>query len=249
MTQNCTSKGVTKILVKSLVLYRQGSSIYPKLIFYHLLMNRSLFALALAFGLALTAPSAIAADTHSNDGSTFHYQVEAQKALEAAIRTRQIRHLAEIRRGHSSRDEKFAQHQYNLFRNNVDTRATFLDRSGEYLHIPHYPFRRSSSLTPGVPNNAKRNLRARAIDYYGQGGQAGVDALTEGVILGSEHSIVREYFNKQFGGRQGYADLISELRDQQRDNFVNGKATRLYPFSYRIGASRNYLHPYMRLGQ
>ena len=177
-------------------------------------MKRSIIAFGLALGLLLT-PHAFAASEVERGAAagitaTFQEKVNAQTELNKAIRIRQIRYLLELKRGHEDRGTKLAQHNYNLYRNNVDTTSTSLSRSGT---LTDYTGRRhNSSQSLAAPNNPKRNFRVRAIDYYVDGGDAGKKVLEENVILGSKHSVSRNYYSKQLRGQAGYADLIQSLR-------------------------------------
>lgn len=211
-------------------------------------MNRSLIAIGLAFSL-LFAPVSFASDTDSGADAgvkaSFQNKLNAQKELNSAIRNRQVRYLLGLKRGHEDRYSQQAQHQYSLYRNNVDTTSTFLSREGE---MANYEGRRAFS-NPSIvaPNNSKRNFRVRAIDYYLEDGDAGSKVLEENVTLGSEHEVKREYYNKQLGGQFGYADLVKSIRQLQRSSYApSSPDTQFTPFRERKASNgRNYLHPFM----
>lgn len=212
-------------------------------------MNRSLIVLSLTLGLLFSPVSFASDDTTSGAKvgvkTSFQDKLNSQKELNAAIRNRQVRYLLELRRGHEDRYSQQAQHKYSLYRNNVDTTATFLSREGE---LTDYEGRRAfSNPSLAAPNTSKRNFRVRAVDYYLEEGDAGAEALEENVILGSQHKVKREYYNKQLGGQSSYADLVNGIRQMQRSNYApSNPDSQFTPFSQRNASNgRNYLHPFM----
>jgi len=212
-------------------------------------MNRILIALVLAFSLSLTTTSLTHAEDVPGPSANQADIIQGQKELNKAIKLRQINYLLNLKREHKGKMNQLAEHNYNLYRNNVDTVQTKLNREGPMQDSSYYAGQRPfSNPSLAAPNNNKRNFRVRALDYFVEGGDAGKEVLTNNVLLGSQHSVERAVGQNQIDARRGSADLISSIRQLQRSNYAKSNpGSKFVPFSQRSGdATRNYLHPYMR---
>lgn len=217
-------------------------------------MKRLLIVPILSLGL-LTATTTLAQTSNVNDGSqvgvqaTEQQKLNSQQELEKYIRIRQRRDRIERTLGHEGKTTQVQRHNFNLFRRNVSRGQTDLRRSGAFETIPDYPDRRPfSNISLEAPNNAKRNFRVRATDYYVEGGEAGRDVLLENVRLGTDRSLRgTRNFNKILA-RRGAARAISELRTEQKAaRGAVRNSTNYYPFSQRIGNSgKSFSHPFQR---
>ena len=212
-------------------------------------MNRILIALVLAFSLSLTTLPTTNAEDVAGVAANQADIIQGQKELNKAIRLRQIKYILDIKREHTGKTNQLAEHNYSLYRNNVDTVQTKVDREGVLQEADYYDAQRPfSNPSIAAPNNAKRNFRVRAIDYFVEGGDAGKEVLTNNVLLGSQHTVERSVGQNRIDAQRGSADLISSIRQLQRSNYAKSNDDSVFtPFSQRSGDStRNYLHPYMR---
>lgn len=176
-------------------------------------------------------------------------QVRSVEKLDEAIEQRQYYYLKNKIRNNSYKNRKNQWYRHIMSRANASTDevSTFTRRSGELEDVPYYKQRRATTDTAiSAPNNAKRNFRTRAYDYYVEGGNAGTDVLESDVVLSSEHKSPSRYWSQAINS-QGAADLISGIRAMQRNRRVNDQVPTGYQSTtFRRGdSSRNFLHPYM----
>jgi hypothetical protein len=188
--------------------------------------------------------------------SYWKVRTNSENALNRAIQERQKRylktHFVENIKGengnYKSKINALSRHNISRYQANVNQRSTKLRRTGIYQDVPYYDLRRersNSSLTYGG-TNATKNFRARALDYYVGGGDAGAEAIKSGVVFGSTHRVPR-YLRRT---KQYEVSLILDpLRDQQR--FIGRNPidtpTGYQKTTYRTGdSSRNYAHPFSK---
>ena len=178
-------------------------------------------------------------------------QKENRQELDAAIERRYYNFYKKhfINNGdYKSRTNQQMRHNYGRWMGRTNDRSTIPNREGELKTVNEYNERRPNSQKSLVRSNSKQTFRARAIDYYVDGGDANTAALQSNVILGSEHKVPR--FDSAFEKREKKSEIgeiTAEIRDVQRSRKVSEKVpTGQQKNTYRKGASyRNFVHPYM----
>ncbi len=212
------------------------------------------FVIALSFGLVLNA-SAFSESYESpvrNSRSNVRIQRDSNKKLDNAMQSRWYYYQKNKIRGeeYSNRLSQIQRHHEGQKSIGVNAQSTVMDREGILNFSPYYRQERSNSKSSiNAPNNAKRNFRARAINYYIDGGNAGTDILKSNVILSSEHVIPQIPFSLKREKKPmiDYA-ITKPIRDVQKFEM---KTTDQVPAgeqktTFRIGDfSRNLFHPFM----
>lgn len=140
-------------------------------------------------------------------------------------------------------------HQNSLYRRNVSQNPNSLDRTGELRTVPDYDERRTVTTPSYVRPNSKQTFRARAINYYLEGGDAGPSEMYEdGVIRDYENHEVWVNQRKDPATQQ-LADIINSVRQVQKQRTRRNEdfeAEGTQRFAPRSGDSRRQLlHPYM----
>jgi hypothetical protein len=211
-------------------------------------MNKSIF-LSFTAAILLTSTS-FAYDEQMEDGfrdaTLRNGQIASAQKLNKAIQIRQQNYLREKLRDSVQKNAKnqIIRHTLSRAEASTDGVSTYMKRSGE---LADYSGRRPFTYSRvTVPNNAKRNFRTRAYDYYIDGGNAGTDVLESDVVLSDEMNPVRRSYR---ANNMSTADIINSIRMQQKnsaapvaDQSVQKRTTS------RIGdSSRNFIHPYMKI--
>ena len=217
-------------------------------------MKRLLIIPILSFGLLIAATTPAQAENGSQVGvqATEQQKADSQRELEKYIRIRQRRDRIERTLGHEGKATQVQRHNRSLFRRNVSRGATDLRRSGAFETIPDYAERRPfSNISIEAPNNAKRNFRVRAADYYVEGGEAGREVLLENVRFGTDPAARNVRNFDKILARRGAARVIAQLRNEQRAKAGRvHNSTNYYPFSERIGnASKSFASPFQRFAE
>lgn len=212
-------------------------------------MQRNII-LTLALSL-LTTGTVMAYDEQRDDGfrdpTKRNGQIASKMKLDNAIKLRQRNYMMEKMRDNAQKNIKnqWLRHTLSKAEAGVDTTNSKMNRSGE---LANYEGRRHftySRIT--VPNNAKRNFRSRAYDYYIEGGDAGAEAMESDVVLSSEHSPIRRSYRSN---NRSTADIIASIRAMQKSRQSTEQVpTGQQKMTFRTGDSqRNFLHPYMDFG-
>jgi len=212
-------------------------------------MKKSI-VLTMALGV-LASSTTFAFDEARSDGfrdaTTRNGKIDSAEKLDQAILLRQRNYMMEKMRNNAAKNIKnqWLRHTLSNAEAGVSTVNTMMDRTGELEDNSNTrPFTYSRT---DVPNNAKRNFRTRAYDYYIEGGDAGVEALESDVVLSSEHEVPtrRQFHSKNV---MGAADIIAAMRAMQKQRKATEQvATGEQKMTFRTGDSqRNYMHPYMK---
>ena len=208
----------------------------------------------LSLAVGVLATSQVNAQVRVNDKARANYmernqQVVNDNQLNNAIRLRQRNYMMEKIRDNNRKNIKnqWLRHTLHKAESGVDTVNTIANRSGELKDAPYYAERRATTNTAiSAPNNAKRNFRTRAYDYYIDGGDAGTEVLEQDVIISSEHEVPtrRDFHTKN---QANAADIISALRTMQKERRATNQVPTLeQKTTFRTGDSqRNFLHPFM----
>ncbi|MCF7830577.1 hypothetical protein K9M41_01085 [Candidatus Gracilibacteria bacterium] len=204
---------------------------------------------SLAIGIGMGFVGSVDAYKAEADEAPYSYanKQDSQEQLNKAVRLRWGRYNSEEQRGLEEKNTLFQRmlHRLSLKDNNVNEQSTSVRRSGELTD-----FSRTQPTTKNAyyVNNANRNFRARAYDYYVEGGDAGTDSLKEGVIFGSTHKVPTMFP----AWSSGDPYTIKTIRTVQKN--ISGKgdsaswsasakqrAIRALPNNMY----RNFSHPYM----
>ncbi len=215
-------------------------------------MKKTVF---LSFAASLMiAGTTLAYDEHRDDNfrdaTTRNGQIASNEKLDAAIKTRQRNYMMEKLRDNARKNIKnqWLRHTLSRAESGINGVSTFADRQGELNTSPYYNKRRATTNSAvTAPNNAKRNFRTRAYDYYIDGGDAGTEVLQQDVILSSEHTVpTRTKFHTK--NNASAADIIAAIRKKQKNRKASERvATGTQKTTFRRGDSqRYYLHPYMK---
>ncbi len=212
------------------------------------------FVMTLSFGFILNA----SAFSESFDGpigdtsSIFRIKKDSTKKLNSAILNRWYFYQKNKIRNdeYKNRLNQIQRHQDGKKLISVNEESTIMNRSGELEFSPFYgQIRAGSRSSINAPNNAKRNFRARAINYYIQGGNAGTDVLQSNVILSSEHTIPQIPFSLKREKKQAIDFSITKpVRDIQKmvmktiDQVPTGQQKTTF---HRGDSNRNFFHPFM----
>lgn len=180
-------------------------------------------------------------------------QVRSVEKLDEAIRQRQYYYLKQKIRNNAYKTKKNQQYRHIVSRAqaNTDEVSTFANRTGALKNVPYYNQRRGTSgASLAAPNNAKRNFRTRAYNYYVEGGDAGEKALKDDVVLSSKHQSRTRYWLHAKNNNASTADLIAGIRAIQKSKTRTTQVPTGYQSTtFRRGdSSRNFLHPYMNFG-
>ena len=170
-------------------------------------------------------------------------QVKAERSIQDAIWHRWKNLFTKRRKGRDYEDIKKQkiQHTSNLKKASVSKRSTIVDRTGPLEEDDGI---RGMTKTVFERPTAKGAWRARALDYYVDGGVAGVESMKAGVIYGSEHVVPRVILRTK---TEEVGAIIKKVR-QEGKNFLpeSPDRERIPSTPFRKGdARRNFLHPYM----
>ncbi len=205
--------------------------------------------LSLTFGIGmgfLSHAYAFAEEADDRVGTRVH-QISVQQKLNEAIQRRWKNDFMK----HEYRNDvvktrpfKLQQHNLNSLEGNVNERSTQMDRSGEFETIPDYANRQQYDDPSMIRKNQTQIFKARAVDYYVEGGDAGTEALRSNVILGSEHRVPRNFV------RWATADpaVLRDIRAVQRSLYTPpkvGAAQQLMRALQKGDYFRNLTHPFM----
>jgi len=173
-------------------------------------------------------------------------EVSANAAVNAAIKVRQNNYLREKLRDGVQRNvnNQSIRHTLSRAEAGIDGVSTYMDRSGELTdYSGRRPFTYSRVI---VPNNAKRNFRTRAYDYYIEGGSAGTSVLESDVVRSGDMTPIRTRFRSN---NVSTADIINQIREAQKISIApTADASVLKRTTSRSGDStRNFIHPYMKI--
>lgn len=175
-------------------------------------------------------------------------QKSSQQKLNEAIKKRQWYYFKNKFRTNDYKSRPSQETRRNIGKReiNVSERSTQVTRTGALKDVPYYGDRRELNRGQySFPNNSKRNFRARAIDYYVDGGDANTESMQKGVIYGSTHRVSRIPI-------RAFASAIGKinLRNRNETRFIGrGEQvpTGYQATSFRRGDSiRNFMHPYMK---
>ncbi len=173
-------------------------------------------------------------------------QKKLNQRLRSAIHKRYRNYFTNIVRETKDRNRnvQLARHKESKIDRNINNRSTSVVRSGELKTVPWYDVLRPVSLGAYERRNSKQTFRARAIDYYVEGGYAGTESMKSGVIYGSDHEVQNFPVRLE---KDKVGAIVTSVRDAQRDLVPWSRLTASYPKQlYRRGTSRrNFMHPYM----
>ena len=149
---------------------------------------------------------------------------------------------------YKNRKNQKNRHLSGMSDKNVSQRSTNMSRTGALNSVPFYSSRREMNKGSFIRKNQKQVFRARAIDYYVDGGDANKEALNSGVIYGSQHKIKRVP-SKIF--TRSTADIKKAIIDVQKDMEKGEQVPTGYQKNtQRSGAShRNFIHPFMKIAE
>ncbi len=181
---------------------------------------KKLFSFVFVLG-AFVLVSDVSAYSESRDGGKVRdplaplVQKKTKEKYSNAMWQRYQNYINPKRRRASFEDQNQLKRHHNQSRadRNVTSRSTRMNRSGRLRNVPFYGLYRRSSRPAYERVNHKQTFRARAIDYYVDGGTGGTDAMKSGVILGSQHKINRFPLRRS---NRAAGRAISATRDLQR---------------------------------
>jgi len=154
-------------------------------------------------------------------------------------------------RDYKNRKNTLRRHKINRFQNEIPERSTRPIRSGELRDVPFYRFRQERNrIRTSCPNTQKNNFRARAIDYYVEGGSASTDVICAGATRADMPKEKKPYWQRLFTkNRDEIAKVQSKIRQSQYKSV--GRFSRV-PTGYqkttiRTGdVYRNFFHPWQK---
>lgn len=214
---------------------------------------KKIFLLVLAFGIGMSYATTASAYAEESDLKVSPYSYANKRSIQQKLNDAIWRRYSNMETKHYYRNGvqknrlyKEAVHKLSKKSGNVNERSTEAVRDGELKNVPFYAERKESSNPALVPNNPKRNLRARAIDYYVEGGDAGSDALRSGLIYGSQHTINRNGILNTLW--RWDAETVNSLREVQRQLYSAPKIGAGQQRSRAINKAdrtKEFFHPYM----
>lgn len=211
---------------------------------------KKIFYLSIVTSILFTS-STFAYDEQMQDGfrdaTKRNGRIAAAQKLQVAINVRHRNYLREKLRDNHEKNIKnqLIRHTLNRAEAGADGVSTFVERDGE---MTHYDGRRpSTGSRVNAPNNAKRNFRTRAYNYYIDGGNAGTSVLESSVILSSEMTSIRRKY--QVNNSNNVADIMSAVRQGQKNSIAPTAESTSSRRTTKVGgaSSRNFIHPYMNI--
>ncbi len=213
-------------------------------------MKKSLFYLfvfILCFGFVQSSH----AFKEGRDGDLFenpltsYAQKKNKEKLERAVGERRRNYFRK-----KSRDNKVYKNWKNQFQTHrrskanagLNERSTRMKRTGKLRTRSFDRLRPMSSKSP-ERSTAKQTFRARAIDYYIRGGEAGSEAMRSGVTRSTEHQVSRR---KIVSRRARIGRSERSIRNKQR-NLSSWKSAKsnIQPKFKRRPSYQKFGHPYM----
>jgi hypothetical protein len=214
---------------------------------------KKIYLLVLTFGIGIGSVATVGAYAEKtlSDVSPHSYanKRSIQQKLNNAIwrRYRNVETKHYYRNGvKKNRLYKETVHKLSKKERNVDERSTKVLREGDFRNVPFYGERQEYSDPALIPNNPKRNLRKRSINYYVDGGDAGAEALRSGVIYGSQHRVNRSGVLNTLW--KWDAEAINTIRNVQRQLYTPPKIGAGQQRSRAVNKAdrtKGFYHPYM----
>ncbi len=203
-------------------------------------------SLALGMGILLTSSAEAYKEPVREDTGSYSHKLSIQKKLNDALRMR----WSFLNKKHNERNVgqktipyQQAMHLESRKATNTSEVSTMMKRTGamtDYSNIKTVEDR--NYFRP----NRKSVFKARAIDYYVDGGDAGKEAMEANVIFGSTHKIdTNKYYNTYW--KKDF-ESIRKIRNVQRAFYTPPKAktaTQRVRSLRKGDYYRNLVHPFM----
>jgi len=206
--------------------------------------------LAIAITISVIGMNAVSANSNTatyKPNSVMNVQQTISKILNAK-KQRFMKYLKNkyIKKNeYSTRIGQKVRHNKSRAQKNTSDESTILKRDGELKFVPHYDKIREHVNSSYLRTNQKQVFRARAINYYLDGGKAGAEEISKNIIFGSKHKVPR-VFNRT--KKQQATDINKELRDIQRNIGQSEQVPAGHQKTVqRTGdMGRNYFSPYTK---
>jgi len=213
---------------------------------------KKIFLVSLALGISISITNTVDAYKIEPNAAPYSYsnKLDNQDLLNQAIRKRWGLTDSKNNRDLSTKNslwQKLA-HTLSLRANHVNEQSTTLSRTGELKTVPNYSKRQHTTNNNYARPNSTSVFKARIIDYYVNGGNAGTEVLKDDLILGSEHKV------PTYAPNWGSGDAPTIMNIRQAQKTLSGKGTReswLDASKQRETKKipqtkyRNFSHPYM----
>jgi len=202
-------------------------------------------SLALGMGILFTSSAHAFAEPVREDTGSYAHKLSLQQKLNEAIQQR----WSLFTKKHVERNTEqktvpyqYATHVESRKASNTSEVSTMMNRSGA---LTNYEGTKAYEDYNYVRPNPKQTFKARAIDYYVDGGDAGKEAMRSNVIISSEHKIdTQKYYNTMW--KNDFV-TIGNIRDVQRAFYTPPmeKSNTQRVRSYNTGSYRRTMsHPF-----
>jgi len=213
----------------------------------------TLFSVALLAGLAVSAGS-VSAYSYAMDASasvinplSWSVQRSNQARYMDALRSRYNRDwkiAVRAKTGYDNLNYQKFRHQLSQEEAGVDDGGSVMNRSGR---LTDYSGVRAAARARVERPNAKQTFRARAIDYYVEGGDANAEAMKAGVIDGQTNKV-------QLRRRRNMTEAVGAAILPARDAMRWGAAAPVAPSAVEKPSTfmkgnfyRNFRSPYIKM--
>ncbi len=204
-------------------------------------------SLALGMGILFTSSAHAFAEPVREDTGSYAHRLSLQQKLNEALQKR----WSLFTKKHVERNTEqktipyqYATHLQSRKATNTSEVSTMMNRSGD---LTNYEGTKAYEDYNYVRPNPKQTFKARAIDYYVDGGDAGKEAMQSNVIVGSQHKIdTQKYYNTIW---KNDFQTIGNIRNVQRTFYTPtpAKTATQRVRAYNTGSyRRNLVHPFTK---
>jgi len=174
-------------------------------------------------------------------------KTESEKAINDAYRARFTSSFVNPGK-HISKtyQEKRSSLYLKMKENNITNKSLNVIRHGAFKFSSFYEKRRSTTKANYYRPNYNQVTKARALDYYKNGGSASTKGLRNDLVFGSTHQIPRNV--KMAGSAAASGKDIVKIRNIQKifmKGFSSGNSQKRKPFSQQKITNR-FSNPYIK---
>ena len=203
-------------------------------------------SLAIGMGFLLTSNAEAFKENTREDTGSYAHQLSLQKKLNKALHLRwSLFNKKHIERNLEEKTVPYqrAVHQASMKATNTSEISTMMNRKGA---MTDYSNRKPMGDKSYIRPNRKSVFKARAVDYYVDGGDAGKEAMEANVISGTLNKVDTNKYYNTFWKRDFQS--IGTLRNLQRAFYspANAKTNSQRVRAYGKGSyQRNLTHPFV----
>ena len=202
-------------------------------------------SLALGMGILFSSSALAYKEPVREDTGSPSHKISLQQKLNKALEQRWSFFRKDKERNLETKTIPYQQQMHMESRKATNTSevSTMMKRTGALMdYSKDKPFEDTNYIRP----NRTSVFKARAIDYYVDGGDAGKDAMKSNVIVSSEHKIdTNKYYNTVW--KRDF-EAIGNMRDVQRKFYspaLAKTATQRVSSNRKGDYYRNLMHPFM----